>query len=94
MSQFVNVKTVKGEDHLNRLASRAGGLTPDEQELVRIFTPEIIALYERGLDSVLVLHVLRDLDQNDPSSHDLDTLEVAVKKNIHVVSTFKFTSLY
>ena len=82
MSQFV-----KGTDHLNRLARRAGGLTPNEHELVGVFTPEITALCERGIDSVLVLHFLRDLDQNDPSSHDVDALEVAVKKNIHSVST-------
>ena len=80
---------VNRKDQLNRLASRAGGLTPSEQELVKIYTPEITALCERGLDSVLVLHILRDLDWNDPSSHDIDALEVTVKKNLQTVSKNK-----
>ena len=65
-----------------------GGITAEEQELIRLFTPEIIALSERGIDSVLVFHMLKDLNFSDPSSHDIDALEEQIKSSISKVSFY------
>lgn len=76
------------QKRLDHLIHRAGGLTANEQELVKQFTPEIVALSERGVDSVLFLHMIRDFDPNDPSSHDIDALErkTRLKSRLNVSS--------
>ena len=65
-----------------------GGITAREADLVNTFTPEIIELSKRGVDSVLVLHILHDLDPSDPLSHDVDALEVKARTTMEVVSTY------
>ena len=54
--------------------------------LVSTFSREIAALSERGVDSVLVLHMLRYLDPSDPLSHDVDALERKAITSLETVS--------
>jgi len=67
-------------------------MTAREADLVREFTPEIIELSKRGVDSVLVLHILRDLNPLDPLSRDIDALEVKAKTTMDVVSLGNYFS--
>ena len=72
---------------MDRTVRSIGGITAREADLVAVYTPEIVELSKRGVDSVLVLHMLRDLDPSDPSSHDVNALEVKARTTMDLVST-------
>jgi len=77
---------------LDRTVRSIGGITAREADLVREFTPEIIELSKRGVDSVLVLHILRDLNPLDPLSRDIDALEVKAKTTLNKVCSCNYFS--
>ena len=73
------------QDRFEHLVRRAGRITSREQDVVTLYRAEISALSERGLDSVLLFHLLQQIDPNDLCYRDMDVLEESARKSISKV---------